>query len=360
MSTVDENLPLIEKAQNSLQAEEDSERDQTKILGLPAWLVCVLWISLGVLAACYIEGWGVDTAFYVIVQIVTTIGYGDVTVQTERMKIWSSLYVMGTLMLIATYVGELLDTVLSAQTDFLKRRVAVSKKQAELKTLEDELSEFTREAEGTIASIMPAFVLFMLFVLSGTVFFGYYESCSCSYGVTAIEGCVEDTLEQCYVTGGATKSWAEAFYMSVITLTTVGFGDHSPKTRNGRIFGCFWMLCGVAATANLMGYVGKALVEHKRHKKHLSAMSYPLFAQIDASHDGKLSRNEFRHFALLRFGMVSVEDIREIDALFESIDTDKTGSLTFAEICKACDTPDTAEDAFRVTGNRIARSQSSV
>lgn len=339
MSTVDESLPLIEKEEKRILAEEDIERQQTTILGLPAWLVCILWITLGVVAACYIEGWGVDTAFYVIVQIVTTIGYGDVTVQTERMKIWSAFYVMGTLMLIATYVGELLDTVLSAQTAFLKRRVALMKKNSEPMTLEDELSEFTKEAESTLGSILPAFVLFMFFVVSGTVFFGYYEACSCSYGVTAIEGCKEDTLDQCFATGGATKSWAEAFYMAVITLTTVGFGDHSPKTRNGRVFGCFWMLCGVAATANLMGYVGKALVEHKRHKKHLSKVSYPLFAQIDSSHDGQLSRNEFRHFALLRFGMVSAEDIKEIDALFESMDTDKTGTLTYEEICKACDTP---------------------
>jgi len=343
MSTVDESLPLIEKEEKRMLVEEANERNQTKILGLPAWLVCVLWITIGVVAACYIEGWGVDTAFYVIVQIVTTIGYGDVTVQTERMKIWSAFYVMGTLMLIATYIGELLDTAVSAQTAFLKRRVAVMKKKHHAEprpmTFEDELSEFTKEAESRIGRVLPAFVLFMFFVVSGTVFYGYYESCSCSYGVTAIEGCKEDTIDQCFATGGATKSWAEAFYMAVITLTTVGFGDHSPKSRNGRVFGCLWMLCGVAATANLMGYVGKELVEHKHHRKHLKKVSYPLFAQIDSSHDGQLSRNEFRHFALLRFGMVSVEDLKEIDALFESMDTDKTGTLTYEEISKACDSP---------------------
>jgi len=344
-------LPLIEKEEKQIMVEEANERNQTRILGLPAWLVCVLWITLGVVAACYIEGWGVDTAFYVIVQIVTTIGYGDVTVQTERMKIWSAFYVMGTLMLIATYIGELLDTVLSAQTAFLKRRVALIKTNSEPQTFEDELSEFTKEAESTIGRILPAFVLYMFFVVSGTLFYGYYESCSCSYGVTAIEGCKEDTIDQCFATGGATKSWAEAFYMSVITLTTVGFGDHSPKSRNGRVFGCFWMLCGVAATANLMGYVGKELVEHKRHRKHLKKVSYPLFARIDSTNDGELSRNEFRHFALLRFGMVSVEDLREIDALFESMDTDKTGTLTYEEIARACDSP--ADISTQAPGQRV-------
>lgn len=342
---MNENVPLLEK-------KEAADKDQTLILGLPAWLVSILWVAGGVLAACYIEGWNIDTALYVIVQVVTTIGYGDITMTGDKMKFWVSLYVVGTLILVATYVGEVMDNLLNAQTDFLKKRVSASKQQARAldapssengDTLAEELADFAVDAAQASLSILPAFVIFALFVISGTLFYGLMESCTCSYGVTAIEGCIEDPFEKCYETGGATNSWVEAFYMSIITLTTVGFGDHSPKSRVGRIFGCVWMLCGVAATANLMGNVGKALLEHKRHRKHLTTVSRSLFDKMDASHDGRLSKNEFRNFALIKFGLVSPADIREIDELFASMDTDKTGSLSFAEISQACDHPASAD-----------------
>ena len=31
-------------------------------------------------------------------------------------------------------------------------------------------------------------------------------------------------------------SWVDAIYFSVVTLTTVGFGDFAPKTDGGKIF----------------------------------------------------------------------------------------------------------------------------
>jgi voltage-gated potassium channel Kch len=40
-------------------------------------------------------------------------------------------------------------------------------------------------------------------------------------------------------------SWVDAYYFSVITLTTVGYGDISPQTDTGKIFTTFYILIGV-------------------------------------------------------------------------------------------------------------------
>ncbi|MCA9324653.1 two pore domain potassium channel family protein [Candidatus Saccharibacteria bacterium] len=39
--------------------------------------------------------------------------------------------------------------------------------------------------------------------------------------------------------------WVDAYYFSVITLTTVGYGDISPQTTFGKLFTTFYILVGV-------------------------------------------------------------------------------------------------------------------
>jgi voltage-gated potassium channel len=40
-------------------------------------------------------------------------------------------------------------------------------------------------------------------------------------------------------------SWVDAYYFSVITLATVGYGDLTPHTTFGKIFTTFYVLSGV-------------------------------------------------------------------------------------------------------------------
>ncbi|MCB0538854.1 MAG: potassium channel family protein [Chitinophagales bacterium] len=40
-------------------------------------------------------------------------------------------------------------------------------------------------------------------------------------------------------------NWLDSFYFSVITLTTVGYGDFSPQTNAGKIFTVFYVIMGI-------------------------------------------------------------------------------------------------------------------
>ncbi|WP_353618833.1 potassium channel family protein [Tropicibacter sp. R16_0] len=40
-------------------------------------------------------------------------------------------------------------------------------------------------------------------------------------------------------------SWLDSIYFSVVTISTVGFGDFSPETAAGKIFTMFYILVGL-------------------------------------------------------------------------------------------------------------------
>lgn len=40
-------------------------------------------------------------------------------------------------------------------------------------------------------------------------------------------------------------SWIDSLYFSIITLTTIGYGDFSPQTQAGKLFTIFYIVLGI-------------------------------------------------------------------------------------------------------------------
>jgi voltage-gated potassium channel len=58
-----------------------------------------------------------------------------------------------------------------------------------------------------------------------------------------------------------------ALWWSVVTLTTVGYGDIVPQTTGGRIMGILVMLCGIGLVSTFTGNLASMLVERKARKR---------------------------------------------------------------------------------------------
>lgn len=58
-----------------------------------------------------------------------------------------------------------------------------------------------------------------------------------------------------------------ALWWTVVTLTTVGYGDMVPETTGGRIMGIFVMVCGIGLVSTLTGNMASLLVERKARKR---------------------------------------------------------------------------------------------
>ena len=50
-------------------------------------------------------------------------------------------------------------------------------------------------------------------------------------------------------------TWIDSVYFSVITLTTVGYGDFSPQTDGGKIFTIFYIFIGIGIILSFINTV---------------------------------------------------------------------------------------------------------
>lgn len=63
--------------------------------------------------------------------------------------------------------------------------------------------------------------------------------------------------------------WLDSVYFSVITLTTVGYGDITPKTDAGKIFTIFYVLIGIGVIAGTANYLLRHALNRRWDKKHI-------------------------------------------------------------------------------------------
>jgi potassium channel subfamily K len=293
---------------------------------------CLFMVTLGVVMGMVFEDWEFLTSLYVIVQIVTTIGYGDVTVQTDWMKLFMAFYVLASLLVVANFFNLIFDVVIESNVQSIRSRL----RQVEIGALADIHNDEEAQKEWGMANRAgSAAVLLVVAISTGTLFFRFAERCTCSYGNTqedfGLQQCDDTSYDTCVATGGLQMSWASAFYMSVITVTTVGFGDHSPKSRVGRVIGIIWMLLGVAVTAYFVKALSDVLAweDEKIEFEGAQNINEEIFHQMDKDGNGHLSKDEYALYVLVKHNLVSKDILEDIYAKYDSMDSDGQGQLTY-------------------------------
>ena len=62
-------------------------------------------------------------------------------------------------------------------------------------------------------------------------------------------------------------TWGDAYYFTVITLTTIGYGDFSPTIPLTKFFTTFYVFVGLGIIAGLIGLVGEAVIEDANQRR---------------------------------------------------------------------------------------------
>ncbi len=64
-------------------------------------------------------------------------------------------------------------------------------------------------------------------------------------------------------------SWIDSIYFSVVTLTTVGYGDFSPQTDAGKIFTIFYIILGIGI---ILSFINTVYVHYRGSRKRITTI----------------------------------------------------------------------------------------
>jgi len=274
-------------------------------------VMAIATFVIGVLVLRIFEDWTVLSCVYVIVQIMTTIGYGDVTVSSASMRIFMSVYAIWCLILLASVMNEAIELFITERSKQLREQVI-----ARLAGATDEASKRTW-VQGAGAKVVSSGAIFLVFLLAGTVFFSVVDRTP--------NGCDAWEYGECIHTEGeAGLTLDEAWYMSVITLTTVGFGDYSPKAHHGRVFSIVWMVLGVGSAARFLTRVQEFIFQIQAPDLSstivaLDAGAFREIDSIDGHEDGYITRGEFLSWVLKKYELADPAIVDQLNSIFERL-----------------------------------------
>mmetsp|Transcript_102199 Transcript_102199/g.202892 ORF Transcript_102199/g.202892 Transcript_102199/m.202892 type:complete len:468 (-) Transcript_102199:245-1648(-) len=415
-------------------------RYQFPAVSLLLWFVIGLYTYMRQPWGEHNHNYSLGEALYLMVQIITTVGYGDrVGPSGPKGFAFATMYVIVGVVACANLVSLLVDNIRNravtvVPTDAVGRLSSSahdyllkgSRTQAKLPAVVPKcISEPIHRRWRDVKKFLIAIAWLSLFLLLGTIFFANYcEKSSCVKGHCCTKlanqksidckhilplacqtgsnevGCVKKSdlqfhcknedgnwetckshalaWEEAYHKGwtitwpgqssaeknvphncGETtatccegKGYMEAFYMSVVTLTTVGFGDVTPTTRGGIWFSIPWMLFGVASFANLvaaasvlmLGAGRKAalnaeLLDELKNDTVLQACQLDRMTRNSSQAESTVPptailRAEFILHVLLQDGLVSEDVVKQISEDFTACDTDQNGWLDEDDLVK--------------------------
>lgn len=226
----------------------------------------VIYLTIGVLIYAWksnefsgLETYSIVDALYFCVVTMCTIGYGDITPVTPFTKLFSCLFVLIGFGFIDALVSGMVTYVLDKQEHLLLSAVEGSHYRTAKKY-------FLNAKHGNRMRIRMKVALALgvpvLCIIVGTTVMMQFEE----------------------------LSMIDAFYCTIMSVTTVGYGDHTFKTLYGRFFAALWLLFSTLAVARCFLYLAEARVD-KRHRliaKWVLQRELTIgdLVQADLDHDG--------------------------------------------------------------------------
>jgi len=247
---------------------------------------------------------------YFMSQVITTVGYGDITPAKPRGQVFVALYVLGALFVIAMLVSQLIDHCAQLLHEQRQKMWGISTPRKDDEKSTTSLHDLLAPERPSMRPLLRSLAAFAILDILWVAFFASFP--------------------------GENKTIFQAFYMSLITLTTVGFGAITPLTEGGMIFAAFFMLIGSAAIVNVISNFVEFVAmmnEFQRFSPEVKKGAINNLKSVMKNSD-TVTELEFFRFVIQYENLMSEDEIQCICEVFQTLKP-KDGTVDFKTVEKA-------------------------
>lgn len=255
-------------------------------------------ISFYLFASIYyaeVEDWSIQDCIYFLTVTISTVGYGDFHPTTDKARMFTIFVIIIGLVFIFSILSDFANFVLK----LAEEQAAKIAKQKE-PIVNDPYKYWKKRAYPLMM------VLTLLFVCSITLW----------------------QLEE--------WTYIQALYFSVVTVTTIGYGDLALNEDDSKIFMIFFIPISVCTVAAALGSIASITIEMKADRKKLENLNrkldFNMIREMDKDGDG-VDKLEFLIAMLVQNNICDQEnDIDPWLKRFDELDKDGSGRLDEEDI----------------------------
>ncbi|KAM7275448.1 hypothetical protein ACFE04_017314 [Oxalis oulophora] len=232
----------------SPQSPKPDQSDSSSILK-QAFLLLSIYLCLGVLIYSFntdnfsgIETHPVVDALYFCIVTMCTIGYGDIAPLTPATKVFACFFVLVGFGFIDILLSGVVNYVLDLQENMILHGIQMKSNSRTTTHERFSVNSYIFDAQKGRMRIRLKVGLALGVVVM-------------SIGIGALVLYFIEDLD-----------WIDSIYLSVMSVTTVGYGDRAFQTLIGRLFAAVWLLFSTLAVARAFLYLAEARID-KRHRR---------------------------------------------------------------------------------------------